>query len=84
MILPDFDPYEVLGITRKARHFEIVKVFRALSRIHHPDHGGDAEMFNRISSAYRILGSRHRRDEYDSLTPEGVLSVPEFGISGDE
>lgn len=81
MILPGFDCYEVLGVTRKSRHSEIVKSFRELSRVHHPDHGGDPEQFNRISTAYRILGSRHRREEYDSLNPEGVLSIPEFEMA---
>lgn len=81
MILPDFDCYAVLGVTRKSRHSEIVRAFREMSGIHHPDHGGNAEIFNRISTAYRILGNRTRREEYDSLNPEGVLSVPEFEMA---
>lgn len=84
MVLPDFDCYSVLGVSRKASHKRIVEAFRKLSRKHHPDHGGDSVTFVRISTAYRILGNRLRREEYDSLNPEGVLYVPEFQISGEQ
>jgi curved DNA-binding protein CbpA len=75
---PDFDCYDVLGVSRKSRHAEIVRAFRELSKANHPDRGGDPKTFDRIATAYRILGTRSRRDEYDSLNPEGVLFVPEF------
>ena len=84
MILPDFDCYEVLGVSRRSRHAEIVRAFRELSKTHHPDHGGDPKTFDRIATAYHILGSRSRRDEYDSLNPEGVLSVPEFEMAEED
>lgn len=84
MFLPDFDCYAVLGVTRNSSHKDIVKAFRKLSREHHPDHGGDPDTFDRLQVAYRILGHRLRREEYDSLNPEGVLSVPEFQIDGEQ
>lgn len=44
--------YEVLGIKPDASKTDIRNAFRSLSRIHHPDAGGNEEDFKRLRSAY--------------------------------
>lgn len=64
------DPYEVLGVPKKASEAEIKKAFRGLAKKHHPDtKGGDAsaqKRFQEISAAYDILGDREKRAKFDS------------------
>ncbi|GAA6041020.1 hypothetical protein JCM8097_004679, partial [Rhodosporidiobolus ruineniae] len=33
---------------------------------HHPDKGGDAEAFQKISAAYEVLGDERRKERYDA------------------
>jgi len=42
------DHYEILGVRRGAGAGEITAAFRALAKVHHPDHGGDGERFSRL------------------------------------
>jgi hypothetical protein len=45
----------VLGLGPKATGLEIRRRYRELSRVHHPDAGGDPEAFHRVSEAMDIL-----------------------------
>lgn len=47
-----------LGVGITAGWDEIVQAYRQLVTQHHPDHGGDAERFHRIRSAYETLKQR--------------------------
>lgn len=58
--------YETLGVEIDATDKEIKKAFRELSKEHHPDKGGDEELFKRISEAYSILSDPGKRKRYDS------------------
>lgn len=64
------DPYEVLGVSKKASEAEIKKAFRALAKKHHPDtKGGDEaaqKKFQEISGAYDILGDKDKRAKFDA------------------
>ncbi len=44
--------WEVLGVARDADRKAIANAFRALARVHHPDHGGDPADFRRVRKAY--------------------------------
>jgi hypothetical protein len=44
--------YDVLGVKADASKTDIRNAFRALSKIHHPDYGGDAGDFRRLRDAY--------------------------------
>ena len=44
--------HEVLGIKPTASQADIRNAFRALSRVHHPDAGGNEEDFKRLRAAY--------------------------------
>jgi len=64
------DPYEVLGVARKASADEIKKSFRKLAKKHHPDANKDdpkaAARFNEINTAYEILGDEKKRKAFDA------------------
>src|SRR5580765_2416946 len=63
------DPYDVLGVSRKATEAEIKKAFRNLAKKHHPDkHANDpkaVKKFQEISAAYEVLGDTEKRAQYD-------------------
>ncbi|MBF6606586.1 MAG: DnaJ domain-containing protein [Chloroflexi bacterium] len=67
MSLP-FDPYRELQVSRTAEAEVIRAAYRALARVHHPDHSADTEAATamaRINAAWEILGDPGRRAEYD-------------------
>jgi hypothetical protein len=45
--------WEILGISQHAFDSEIRDAYRRLAKIHHPDAGGSAVMFNLINQAYQ-------------------------------
>ena len=63
------DPYNVLGVDRKASQDEIKKAYRKLARQYHPDRNPDdakaEERFKEIQSAYDVLGDPDKRKQYD-------------------
>jgi DnaJ-class molecular chaperone len=63
------DPYEVLGVGRKASQDEIKKSFRKLAKKLHPDANKSdpkaAARFSEINSAYEILGDEKKRGAFD-------------------
>lgn len=63
------DPYDVLGVPKKAGEAEIKKAFRSLAKKHHPDtHGNDpkaVKAFQEVNAAYEVLGDKEKRAQYD-------------------
>jgi curved DNA-binding protein CbpA len=59
------DHYTTLGVNKNASPDEIKRSYRKLASQHHPDKGGDEEMFKRIKLAYEILSDPVRRKQYD-------------------
>jgi DnaJ-class molecular chaperone len=63
------DPYDVLGVPRKASEAEIKKAFRRLAKKYHPDSNKDdpkaKERFSEANSAYEILGDTKKRAQFD-------------------
>lgn len=65
------DYYKILGVDKKASKADIKKAYRNLAKKHHPDKGGDAEKFKKISSAYDTLGDDKKRSQYDQFGSAG-------------
>ena len=88
------DPYEVLGVSKKASEAEIKKAFRTLAKKHHPDtHANDpkaVKKFQEISAAYEIVGDKEKRAQYDrgeidaAGQPKGFNQGPHPGGAGFE
>jgi molecular chaperone DnaJ len=61
------DYYEVLGLNKNASADEIKKAYRKLAKEHHPDKGGDENLFKEISEAYEVLSDETKKSKYDQF-----------------
>ena len=64
------DHYATLGVAKTATQDDIKKAYRKLASQHHPDKGGDTNVFQKIQSAYDILSDPVKRQQYDNPQPE--------------
>ncbi|MBV8856740.1 MAG: J domain-containing protein [Acidobacteria bacterium] len=64
------DHYETLGAGRGEARAEIERRYKRLARLHHPDRGGDEEEMKAVNEAWRVLGDRDARREYDARHPQ--------------
>ena len=62
--------YSILGVSNKSSEKEVKKAYYKLSFTHHPDRGGDANIFSEITEAYDVLCS-DIRTEYDQKSKFG-------------
>jgi DnaJ-class molecular chaperone len=78
------DPYEVLGVDRKASAADIKSAFRRLAKKLHPDANKNdpkaASRFAEINAAYEILGEEDKRKAFDrgEIDAEGKPRFQEF------
>lgn len=59
------DLYTILDVSRDAGPGEIKRAYRRKAKEHHPDTGGDPEVFMAVARAYAVLSDDERRAEYD-------------------
>ena len=59
------NPYTELDVPFDASLETIRQRYRTLAQMHHPDKGGDEELFKLIKLAYEILSDPVRRKQYD-------------------
>ena len=45
----------VLGLPAEGSNVNVKKAYKALAKIHHPDQGGNEELFKNIAEAYEKL-----------------------------
>lgn len=70
--------YQTLGVSPQASAEEIKAAHRKLARRHHPDVGGDAQLFAAIQAAAEVVADPERRRQYDhALRNQPVASLPE-------
>ena len=67
--------YDTLGVSKSDTCTAIKKAYLKLTRIHHPDKGGDAEKFKEITKASDILTDERKRRIYDEtgMTDEQMM-----------
>lgn len=56
-------PQQLFGLTKYFTQDDLKKRYNHLVQIHHPDKGGDADMFVRIQEAYNVLKNLPVRKE---------------------
>jgi len=66
--------YETLGVEKDAETNRIKKAYHKLAMKHHPDKGGDEQVFKEISAAYEILSDPDKRQKYHKEGLEGFES----------
>mmetsp|Transcript_5605 Transcript_5605/g.8339 ORF Transcript_5605/g.8339 Transcript_5605/m.8339 type:complete len:418 (-) Transcript_5605:1538-2791(-) len=64
--------YQTLEVSKNADEKQIKKAYFKLSRIHHPDKGGEEHKFKEIAAAYEILSDPDKRKLYDQYGLKGV------------
>ncbi len=64
--------YEILEIHVSASQDEIKRAYRKKALTHHPDKGGDPEVFKKINSAHEILSDPEKREIYDKHGKNGL------------
>lgn len=57
--------YDLLGASEEATPEELAKAYRQRSLDLHPDKGGDAEAFDELVKAFKVLECGETRDAYD-------------------
>lgn len=57
-VLQDDDPLVVMGFSSMPTKADLDSRFHTLVKQHHPDHGGDAEMFKKVYAAWSELCRR--------------------------
>jgi curved DNA-binding protein CbpA len=58
--------YDILGLSKNATFEEIKAKYKSLAQQHHPDKGGDPELFKEIKNAYEVLSDPVNRKKYDT------------------
>ena len=69
------NPYQTLGVGKKATPEEIKKAYRRLALLHHPDKGGSDEKFKDIAEAYALLSDPKKRRAYDRRNFSGLEEI---------
>ena len=64
--------YAVLGLNNTATPKEIKKAYYAISKVIHPDLGGDENDFKTVVDAYKILSVKESKEEYDKKSKFGA------------
>lgn len=59
------NPYQILGVGRKASPADIKKAYRRLAMLHHPDRGGDENKFKEVTEAYDVLSDPNKKRKLD-------------------
>ncbi|KAL1411060.1 Type I HSP40 co-chaperone [Vanrija albida] len=73
---------DLLGVSPSAGDDEIKKAYRKKALKHHPDKGGDPELFKELTHAYEVLSDNNKRAVYDQAGKEGLENGGPGGMGG--
>ena len=86
-VFMDMNFYDALGAQPGATNAELRRAFRAVALKHHPDKGGDPQIYHYLSKVRDILLNKAKREQYDfhGRTPfaEAFSKAPPGGGAGD-
>lgn len=68
----DNEFYKRLGVDSSATADQIKSAYRKQAMKTHPDKGGDAEQFKKLSEAYEVLSDAKKRSMYDKYGKDGL------------
>lgn len=57
--------YGLLGVSEDASTDDVTRAYRQRALAEHPDKGGDADRFDEIAKAFKVLGDEGEREAYD-------------------
>lgn len=64
------DYYSILGVPKNASEQDIRKAYKKQSMQHHPDRGGNEEVFKKVNEAYSTLKDPDKKRQYDNPQPQ--------------
>ena len=70
--------YDILGVSKNDSCTAIKKAYLKLARVHHPDKGGNPEMFKEILRASEVLTDEKRRRLYDETGMTDEQQMPQM------
>jgi len=76
-MLRDRKLYDVLGVEPDASAGELKRAYHAKAKQHHPDAGGNAELFAVVAFAHEVLSDPVRRAAYDESGVAGNGDTPD-------
>lgn len=74
--------YDILGVDKDTSSAQIKKAFRKLALKHHPDRGGDEEIFKKMTEAADVLTDDDKRSLYDKGGKDAVEQGESRGGGG--
>lgn len=63
--MSDVNPYEVLGLNENFTWDELVKSYRRLAKLVHPDKGGSKLLFNTVTECFKYLAKEYKSKQAD-------------------
>merc|ERR1712166_1458163 len=78
---PEKTPYEWLDVAKNADANTIRHAYTKLVLQHHPDRGGDKDVFDSINQAHQVLTDPRKRRIFDKMEVQASICLPRSSCS---